>query len=74
MHRLQVCGGGDLQVLPTLLSSLRFTLKSAVHGNGMRKDVCWRIDSLQVLVVRELHGDFETAQVALSAGLSEEHL
>ena len=38
----------------------------------MRKEIYWRIDGLQVPVVREPHGDFKTPQVPLVARLVTE--
>ena len=53
------------QVLSTFLSHLHFALPSAVNADGVRKEIYWRIDGLQVPVVREPHGDFKTPQVPL---------
>ncbi|KAH9941748.1 cytochrome P450 [Epithele typhae] len=53
------------QVITTFLSRLHFSLPSAVDKNGVRKEIYWRIDGLQIPVVREPHGDFKTPQVPL---------
>ncbi|OSC97770.1 cytochrome P450 [Trametes coccinea BRFM310] len=50
------------QILATLISTMHFDLPSAVDGQGERKEVYWRIDGLQVPVVRPPHGDLRTAQ------------
>lgn len=60
------------QVLSTLLSHLHFALPTAVNGDGVRKEIYWRIDGLQVPVVREPHGDFKTPQVPLVVRLVTE--
>ena len=53
------------QVITTLLPHLHFALPSSTDSKGIRKEIYWRIDGLQVPVVREPHGDFKTAQVPL---------
>ncbi|KAL7277259.1 hypothetical protein ACG7TL_009112 [Trametes sanguinea] len=50
------------QILATLISTMHFDLPSAVDEQGERKEVYWRIDGLQVPVVRPPHGDLRTAQ------------
>ncbi|KAH9941732.1 cytochrome P450 [Epithele typhae] len=47
----------DLLVTPPHLS--------AVDKNGVRKEIYWRIDGLQIPVVGEPHGDFKSPQVPL---------
>ncbi|KAI1794444.1 cytochrome P450 [Ganoderma leucocontextum] len=53
------------QVLVTLISALHFSLPSAVDEEGVRKEVYWRMDGLQVPVVLPPHGDGKTAGVPL---------
>ncbi|KAJ3008201.1 hypothetical protein NUW54_g3246 [Trametes sanguinea] len=50
------------QILSTLVSNMHFDLPSAMDAQGTRKEVYWRMDGLQVPVVRPPHGDLRTAQ------------
>ncbi|KAI0676385.1 cytochrome P450 [Trametes maxima] len=58
------------QILSTLVSTMHFALPSAIDENGMRKEIYWRMDGLQVPVVRPPHGDFKTSQVPLDVRLA----
>lgn len=49
----------------TLISSLHFSLPSAVNNEGVRKEIYWRMDGLQVPVVLPPHGDGKTTGVPL---------
>ena len=53
------------QVLVTLIPSLHFSLPSAVNEEGVRKEIYWRMDGLQVPVVLPPHGDGKTTGVPL---------
>ncbi|KAI9065301.1 cytochrome P450 [Trametes sanguinea] len=50
------------QILSTLISTMHFDLPAAMDAQGARKEVYWRMDGLQVPVVRPPHGDLRTAQ------------
>ncbi|OBZ67348.1 hypothetical protein A0H81_12650 [Grifola frondosa] len=60
------------QILTTLLSSMHFSLPSAADENGVKKEIYWKMNGLQVPVVRPPHGDFMTAQVPLDVRLVRE--
>ncbi|KAI0631202.1 cytochrome P450 [Trametes polyzona] len=61
------------QILSTLVSTMRFSLPSAVDpDSGARKEIYWRIDGLQVPVVPAPHGDGKTSQVPLDVRLVRE--
>ncbi len=60
------------QVLTTLLCHLHFALPSAVDADGVRKEIYWRMDVLQVPVVRPPHGDLKTTQAPLDIRLVRE--
>ncbi|KAH9927396.1 cytochrome P450 [Amylocystis lapponica] len=53
------------QVLTTLLSTVHFALPSAVDAQGQRKEIYWKMNALQVPVVRAPAGDDHTPQVPL---------
>ncbi|GJJ06130.1 hypothetical protein Clacol_000319 [Clathrus columnatus] len=53
------------QVLVTLLSSLHFGLPSTPDAQGNKKEIYWKMNGLQVPVVREPAGDGKTATVPL---------
>ncbi|KAI0355985.1 cytochrome P450 [Trametes cingulata] len=53
------------QILSTLVSTLHFALPSAADADGVRKDIYWSVNGLQVPLVRPPHGDGKTAQVPL---------
>ena len=52
-----------------MLSQLHFSLPSAVDADGVKKQIYWRMDGLQVPVVRPPHGDMKTMQVPLDVRL-----
>ncbi|KAH9852228.1 cytochrome P450 [Lenzites betulinus] len=60
------------QILSTLVTNIHFSLPSAVDEHGVRKEIYWRMDGLQVPVVREPHGDGKTTQVPLDIRLVTE--
>ncbi|RPD61381.1 cytochrome P450 [Lentinus tigrinus ALCF2SS1-6] len=60
------------QVISTLLCRMHFSLPSAVNANGVKKEIYWRMDGLQVPVVRPPHGDFKTMQCPLDVRLVRE--
>ena len=49
----------------TLISNLHFSLPSATSDEGVRKEIYWRMDGLQVPVVLPPHGDGKTTAVPL---------
>lgn len=51
---------------------MHFALPSAVDESGAKKEIYWRMDGLQVPVVRAPHGDGKTAQVPLDIRLVTE--
>ncbi|KAI0370531.1 cytochrome P450 [Pilatotrama ljubarskyi] len=53
------------QILSTLVSTMHFALPSAVDSNGVRKEIYWSVNGLQVPLVRPPHGDGKTPQVPL---------
>ncbi|KAI0763044.1 cytochrome P450 [Trametes elegans] len=53
------------QVISTLVSTMHFALPSAQDIQGIRKEIYWRLDILQVPVVRPPHGDSTTQTVPL---------
>ncbi|TBU48058.1 cytochrome P450 [Dichomitus squalens] len=53
------------QIISTLVSQVHFALPSAMNEEGIRKEIHWRMDGLQVPVVRPPHGDLTTMQVPL---------
>ncbi|KAL1949048.1 hypothetical protein VTO73DRAFT_10854 [Trametes versicolor] len=57
------------QILSTLVLNMHFALPSAVDENGVKKEIYWRIDGLQVPVVLAPHGDGKTTQVPLDIRL-----
>ncbi|KAI0760300.1 cytochrome P450 [Fomes fomentarius] len=60
------------QVVSTLVSVLHFAPPSAVNTDGVRKEIHWRMDGLQIPVVRAPHGDGKTSQVPLDIRLATE--
>ncbi|KAI0631208.1 cytochrome P450 [Trametes polyzona] len=60
------------QILSTLVTNMHFALPSAIDEHGMRKETYWRMDGLQVPVVREPRGDGKTAQMPLEIRLVRE--
>ena len=59
------------QVLTTLISRIHFALPSTPDKNGHIKEVYWKVNGLQVPVVRPPAGDDVTAQVPLDLRLVE---
>ncbi|KAI0642751.1 cytochrome P450 [Trametes meyenii] len=57
------------QILSTLVSTMHFALPSTTDEHGTCKEIYWRMDGLQVPVVRPPHGDFKTSQVPLDVRL-----
>ncbi|KAI8976575.1 cytochrome P450 [Trametes punicea] len=57
------------QILATLVSNMHFALPSATDAQGMRKEIYWRIDGLQIPVIRPPHGDLQTSQIPLDIRL-----
>ncbi|KAH0833223.1 cytochrome P450 [Lanmaoa asiatica] len=57
------------QVVTTLISRIHFALPSVPDGNGNVKEIYWKINGLQVPVVRPPAGDDVTAQVPLDLRL-----
>ncbi|KAF8558177.1 cytochrome P450 [Imleria badia] len=57
------------QVVTTLISRIHFALPSIPDENGNVKEIYWKINGLQVPVVRPPAGDDVTAQVPLSLRL-----
>lgn len=53
------------QVLVTLLSTMHFALPSTIDGSGTPKEIYWKMNGLQVPVVRPPTGDDQTPQVPL---------
>ena len=51
---------------------MHLALPSAVDADGVRKEIYWSINGLQVPLVREPHGDFKTPQVPLDVRLVRE--
>ncbi|TBU25896.1 cytochrome P450 [Dichomitus squalens] len=60
------------QIISTLVTKMHFSLPSAVDEAGVRKEIHWRMDGLQVPVVRPPHGDLATMQVPLDIRLLKE--
>ncbi|TBU25938.1 cytochrome P450 [Dichomitus squalens] len=60
------------QVLATLISSLHFSLPSATNEDGVRKEIYWRMDGLQVPVVLPPHGDGKSPSVPLDVRAARE--
>ncbi|KAI0057347.1 cytochrome P450 [Artomyces pyxidatus] len=60
------------QVIADLISTMQFSLPSAVDAFGNRKEIYWRMDALQVPVVRSPAGDDRSAQVPLDVRLVNE--
>ncbi|KIJ54811.1 hypothetical protein M422DRAFT_64043 [Sphaerobolus stellatus SS14] len=58
------------QIVTTFLTHLHFSLPSSVDENGNKKDIYWKINGLQVPVVRPPAGDFSTPQVPLDVRLA----
>ncbi|KAF9243490.1 cytochrome P450 [Melanogaster broomeanus] len=54
------------QVVTTLISRIHFALPSIPDENGNVKEIYWKVNGLQVPVVRSPAGDNTTAQVPLS--------
>jgi len=54
------------QVLTTLLSTLHFSLPSEVDAQGNIKEIYWKMNGLQVPVVRPPAGDNVTPRVPLT--------
>ncbi|TFK83083.1 cytochrome P450 [Polyporus arcularius HHB13444] len=57
------------QIISTLVCQLHFSLPSAANFDGVKKEVYWRMDGLQVPVVRPPHGDLKTMQCPLDIRL-----
>ncbi|KAI0703705.1 cytochrome P450 [Cerioporus squamosus] len=53
------------QIISTLICQLHFSLPSTVDADGVRKEIYWRMDGLQVPVVLPPHGDMKTMQCPL---------
>ncbi|RPD61378.1 cytochrome P450 [Lentinus tigrinus ALCF2SS1-6] len=57
------------QIISSLLCQLHFSLPSAMDADGVRKEIYWRMDGLQVPVVRPPHSDLKTMQCPLDIRL-----
>lgn len=60
------------QVLVTLLTTVHFALPSSVDGDGHTKEIYWKMNGLDVPVIRHPTGNEQTGQMPLDVRLARE--